>query len=239
MTNNPSFYILDHGNGKNSKYFAGGQYYSRERKKCPRCNAFLELHRDNLQVDIQLNHLGRLGFAPFLWNSHSLTIIREDVLNVWKDSGVTGFELGNVSIKSWYENESKLLPFNIPVYKLVIPINKVKLLEPPVNGDPCPICGYQKYKFPQEGIRLSRGLQIQNENWNGSDVIGIDRYGYILYTEKVVIATLKAGFGDYLPFVKADKFLTWKEYNYQKWKPKEYAQYIEGFLIRNLKDIDK
>ena len=187
---------------KNVNYFATVQCDTTtwSTQKCPQCKTTLKQDWDNTDIDLKLYHLGR-GFKPYLWNPFSLHLFREDVIKSWNLSGISGYELGNVTITGWYENSQKPLPENIPVYKSVISTSSVSLTQPPPQGEPCPICGFQRYAFPKVGSRLAAGIQVQMDTWNGNDIIAAAQYNFLLCTEKVVLSTLKAGFGDYIGFV--------------------------------------
>jgi hypothetical protein len=233
------FYIPQFWSGKNIKLYAGGQFCLQNIRRCPACKVVIDYDEEKFQSEIELNYLGKLGFSPILWNSESLTIIRGDIANIWKSSGITGFEFGKVIIIGWFENKSKPLPENIPIYQKIIPSSKIKLIEPPMDGDPCPVCGFQRYKFPKIGTKLNNGIHIDLDSWDGSDINGLDRYNLLFCTEKVVRISIDSGISSFLSFIRADKYLTWQEFNYRKWKPKQYERYIEEFMIRKMEDLDK
>lgn len=223
---------------KNIKYFAGGQCMKTEPPQtCPNCKLNRTRDWNSSHVDLELSYLGR-GFEAYLWNSHGLYLLREDVIESWKSAGISGYKLGEVFISGWYENQQRPLPKNIPDYKSVIPTSSVRLSQPPPTGEPCPVCGLQSNAFPKVTTKLTAGIKMLMENWNGNDIVSAGRTGFILCTEKVVLSTLKAGFGNHIGFVRSEKFLTWDEFDIHKRSPQEYEKYKQGFIISQMKDLN-
>jgi len=225
--------------GKNYKLIAGGQTISKSIVRCSSCNSIIEENDGSIDISIWLDYLGKLGFSPFLWNSGLYTILRQDVVDVWKKAEITGYETGKVSIYGWYNQKNKSLPPEIPAYYHINPTSRVTLSEPKTLNNPCSICGFQEYDFPKLKNHLQNGLQVDLQSWNSSDINYVDRYKFVICSEKVVRATLEAKLGKYLPFVQMEKYCTWEEFNIQKWKPKDYDKYYEGFLIRKIEDLEK
>ena len=197
---------------------------------------FLE-EREQHVSNVAINHLGRLGFQVFLWNSYSLPIFKKKLIEKWQGAGITGYITEPVNIIGWHNAPEKPLPLNIPEYGRIIPTSWIKLIQPPPITSPCPICGCIRYDFPKTGSHLPNGIQIEPDSWDGSDILGVKGYNFIFCTKKVLHATLEAHYGKFIAFVKAEDWNRWEQFDIRKWKPKEHEKYVEEFLIRKIDDL--
>jgi len=189
------------------------------------------------EIEIGLNHLGRRGFAEYLWNSHSLPILRQDLIERWQDASLTGFELKPVRIVEWYQKPRKPLPENIPVYYRLVTKNRVRLIEPPPLGSPCQECGFIQYAFPKLGTYLPNGLRVDTASWDGSDFFGLAHYVFVFCTRRVAEVTLRAGFNRHITFVRLQDWSRWGDFNVRGWTSEAYEQHVESFLIRRVEDL--
>jgi hypothetical protein len=233
------FFVTMFDSVKNYKLIAGGQSIEDNFSYCPRCKSRIDNRLTKKDLSIKLDHLGRLSFSPFLWNSGLHTIISDNVIDIWKKERVNGYEIGKVHISGWYSETQKPLPKEIPTYHNVVSTSFVQLLEPIKISSGCQLCGFQEYNFPKLKTYLPNGIQIDIDSWNGSDINTIYGYFLMICSEKVVQATLNAGYGKFLPFIRLDKYCTWEEFDIRKWKPNDYEKYYEGFLIRRIEDLEK
>ena len=220
------------------RLYAGGQWVNNTRERCPACGAFLEA-TEPPEIEIQLNHLGRRGFVEYLWNSHTAPIFRADLIALWQEAGLTGFQLKPVRITGWYEHPRKPLPENIPTYYWLTTTSKARLTEPPPVEGPCPVCGSIEYAFPKISTHLPNGLRIDPASWDGADFFGLVGYEFIFCTRRVAEITLKAGYNRHLAFVRVEDYLRWPKFNVREWTPKAHREYVERFLMRRVEDLDK
>ncbi len=228
-------YILNNISGSNRSLFAGGQWVNDSTQRCPSCGAF-DVRSEPSEIQIALNHVGRQGFVEYLWNSHSLPIFRQDLIDLWQERGLTGFGLKPVRIVGWYDQPRRSLPANIPSYHRVVATSFVRLIEPaPVTS--CHACGFVSYGFPKVGTHLSSGLRIDPESWNGTDLSGLMGYVFLFCTRRTAAVTLDAGFSKHISFVRTQDWGTWEQLDVRKWTPEAYRQYREGFLIRRSSDL--
>src|SRR6266498_291744 len=153
------------------RLYAGGQWVNDSRSKCSGCDVFDESSEPKV-IQIALNHLGRRGFVEQVWNSHSLPIIREDLIDLWQQNHLTGLDTKPVSIVGWFEGHRRLLPRSIPNYFRLITTSKVRLITPKPRGSPCRRCGFVEYDFPKTGTHLRNGIQIDQASWDEADFCG-------------------------------------------------------------------
>lgn len=225
-------FVIDMANGPSRQLFAGGQYQGAY-KVCPFCGVS---QRSSLH-EIKLDHIGKLGFAVHLWNSHSLPIFRKELIDLWQEKGFSGYYTEAVNIIEGKENRERFKQSDLPEYRLLKPISMVRLLTPvPVKG-PCSVCGFVQYDFPETGSQLEYGIDIQPASWDGSDVNGVKFYNLVICTRIVAETTLEAGFGKFISFVRIENWQKWENYDVEKWSPKEYEKYVNSFLIRTREDL--
>lgn len=225
-------YVFETTSASDSRLYAGGQWVNDKQQRCSSCGFFIHSSEQS-EIEIALNHLGRHGFAEYLWNSHSLPIFREDLVELWQSQCLTGFQLKPVRIVGWYGSPSKPLPQVIPRYFWLTPTSQVCLIDPAPLGGPCMTCGSLKYGFPRLGNHLLRGLVIDPQSWDGADFFGLRNYVFLFCTRRVAEITLGAGYSRHIAFVRATDYQRWEDFNTAKWRTsKAYAEYIENFLIR-------
>lgn len=230
---NTQFYVIETNYASDIRFFAGGQVVNDSFRRCAECNAILPLERTGL-IKISLDHKGRSGFTEYLWNS-SLLILREDVVQLWTNNGITGFTVYPVEIIDQKRSPRRMLQENILTYKYVKPVSYVKLIEPPQVSSKCGTCGFIKYGFPKTDIYLPNGIQIDKKSWDGSDIFGLLGYGLLFCSERVLDITLPLLY-KHIAFVRDSKWSTWEPVDVSKWTPASYNGYIESFLIRKPED---
>lgn len=230
------FFVLDTVYASDIRYFAGGQVMFEDEKRCPQCNSILP--NMNETIKIALNHIGKQGFAEFLWNSHSYPIFRDDLIDEWFSSGLTGFTTKPVEIIGWFEKSKKPLPENIPSYKQIITTSNVELIEPEPIGKKCSRCGFIKYAFPKLGNHLPEGLRIKIDTWNGNDLFGLQGYQYTFCSSRVLEVTLQKKY-KHISFINTANWNKWKSYDARIWTPDTHKAYVDEYLIRNYKDLEK
>ena len=226
-----NLYVLDHG--CSHRLYAGGQRVNYNKQRCPVCNVFPET-LEPPEIEIALNHLGRHRFAEHLWHHN---IFREDLTELWRNTGLTGFRTKPVHIVGWYEKPEKPLPEGMPTYYELVTTSKVRLIEPPPRGAPCPRCGFIEYDFPKLGIYLANGMRVDPTSWDGSDFFGLAHYEFILCSYRAAAVTLEAGYNKHIAFVRAEDWARWGDFDYRKWTPKAYGQHMESFLIRRVENL--
>jgi len=233
----PQFYVLDTIQACDSRLYAGGQWVNDTRTRCPTCGVFSRATEPD-EIEIGLDHLGRHGFAEYLWNSHTLPIFRRDLIDLWRGQGFTGFALKPVRIVGWSRRSRKPLPADIPDYYRVVVTSRIRLLEPPPAGVPCPSCGFVKYSFPKIGNHLPQGIAIDVESWDGSDLFGPAQYVFVFCTRRVADATLQAGYNRHIVFVRTGDYSRWEDFDIrQGWTPEKHQRHVESFLIRRIEDL--
>jgi len=231
------FYVLDTIEANDLRLFAGGQWVNDTRERCPACGAFRD-DTEPPEIQIALNHIGRRGFAEFLWNSHGLPLFRQDLVDCWREARLTGFELRPVHIIGWYDSPRRSLAPVIPAYWRLIPVSKVQLSEPPPVEGQCSVCGFVKYAFPELGSHLPHGIRIDRQTWDGSDFCGIAGYGAFLFcSRRAAEVSLGTGPSRHIAFVSEGDYRRWDEFNIREWTTKTYQEYVEDFLIRKVKDL--
>ena len=230
------FYVLDKTYASDHRLYAGGQMVNDTSQRCHACNVFTETSEPP-QIEIALNHLGRQGFAEYLWNSHSLPLFRQDLIERWRGAGLTGFELKPVHIVGWYDRRKKPLPKNIPTYYRLVTTSKVQLIESSPLGNPCPECGFTQYAFPKLGTYLPNGISVDLGGWDGSDFFGPAHYVFVFCTRRAAAITLEAGYNKHIAFVRAEDWSRWGDFNVREWTPKAHEQHVESFLIRRIEDL--
>lgn len=230
------FYVVDTLHACAHRLYAGGQCVNIRRQRCPVCGVFTETSEPP-EIEIGLNHLGRRGFVEHLWNSHSLPIFRQDLIDLWQGAGLTGFELKPVHIVGWYEKPKKPLPEDISTYYRLVTTSRVRLTEPPPLGDPCPGCGFIQYAFPKLGTHLPNGMSIDPVSWDGSDFFGLVHHALIFCTRRAAATTLEAGYNKHVAFVRVQDWSRWEEFDFREWTPEAHWQHVQSFLIRQAKDL--
>lgn len=230
------FYMLDKTHASDLRLYAGGQWVNYTRERCPVCKVFPESAEPS-EIEIALDHLGRRGFVEYLWNSHSAPIFHQDLINLWRNAGLTGFGVKPVRIVGWHEKPRKPLPTNIPTYYWLTTKSKSRLSEPPPSSDPCPVCGYIEYAFPKVGTHLPNGLRMDPTSWDGSDFFGLAQYAFVFCTRRVAEITLKAGYNQHIAFVRLEDFGRWDDFDVRKWTPRAHREHVESFLIRRPEDL--
>ena len=231
------FYVLDRIHACDLRLFAGGQWVNQELPgRCPECG-WLGERSLSPTFDIALNHLGRHGFAEYLWNSHSLPIFREDLIELWQRERFTGMGVEPVRITGWYERPRKALPASIPAYYRLATDCKARLVEPPPVGGPCRACGCIAYAFPKIGARLPNGLGVDLASWVGADLFGLTGYGFVFCTRRVAEATLREGYSKHIAFARAGDYCRWDEFSFSRWTSEAYRRHVGSFLIRRAEDL--
>lgn len=94
----PELYLLNTADGPNRKLFAGGQYQDTY-KICPLYGVSQRGEITSGLHEIKLDHVGKLGFAVKLWNSHSLPIFRKELIDLWQEKGFSGYFSEPVNIE--------------------------------------------------------------------------------------------------------------------------------------------
>jgi hypothetical protein len=230
------FYMLDIVLTSDYRLFAGGQWINDTRKPCNSCGVLDEVLEPS-NIEIALNHTGRRGFVEHLWNSHSLHIFRQDLINVWVNNGLAGFEVKPVSIVGWFGKSTRELPQPIPSYARLVTRSKVRLLEPPPRSATCPECGFTEYAFPKIGVHLPNGIRLDDTSWDGSDIFGVKNYEFVFFSRRAADLTLRSGLSQAISFVRLENWGRWQEFDIHKWNGKEYKKYLSGFLIRKPEDL--
>jgi hypothetical protein len=233
-----SLYILLSGFGMDTRFYAGGFKSLETIRKCEGCGCTIENQISETGTRIELHHLGRLGFGPILW-SWGL-ILREDIAHHFTNSGLTGFELGKVTISGWYGDPKKPLPEITPNYQEIVVKSRVTLNEPPKIGSACSKCGAQQYGFPKgANEKLDQGVIVDLSSWDGSDLTAIEGYTIKFFSEKAVRVALEAGLGKFSRFVQVEKYRTWENFDLRKWELKDYRKYQDSFMIKTIKDLNQ
>jgi hypothetical protein len=228
------FYVLDTTDAAAYRLYAGGQCVNCTLQRCRPCGVLTETPEPP-EIEIALNHLGRQGFTEHLWGFYPM--FRQDLIELWRNTGLTGFETRPVHIVGWHESPRKPLPTKIPTYHRLITTSRVRLTEPKVMKGPCPVCGFIEYKFPKTGTHLRNGLRADPSSWDGSDFFGLLHYDFVFCTRRVAEVTLKARHNRHIAFVRMENWERWDEFDVRKWTPKAYQEHIESFLIRKLEDL--
>jgi len=216
------------------RLYAGGQCMNCTRQRCSACGVLTETS-EPAEIEIALNHLGRQGFTEHLWGLYPM--FREDLMELWRSAGLTGFQVKPIRIVGWYDSPRKPRPTKIPTYYRLITTSRVQLVEPKVIKGPCPTCGFIEYKFPKTGTHLRNGLRADPSSWDGSDFFGLLHYDFIFCTRRVAEVTLEAGYNRHIAFVRLEDWERWEEFDVKKWTPKAYQEHIESFLIRRPEDL--
>ncbi len=228
------FYVLDIDYASDYRLYAGGQCVNDIGQRCSACNVLIETSEPPI-IEIALSHLGRLGFTERLWNLRP--IFCQDLIELWQDAGLTGFELKPVYIVGWYKKPRKALPEKIPTYYRLTATSKVRLVEPKVLKGPCPVCGFIEYKFPETSLHLRHGLRIDPTSWDGSDFFSLVHYGFIFCTRRVAEVTLRAGYNRRIAFVRLENWSRWEDFDAKKWTPQAHREHVESFLVRRPEDL--
>jgi len=229
------FYVMELIYNRNHNTIAGGIWVNPPSydNKCPVCGKAVLEWPD--EIEIELERVGRAGFVEVLYNG-PLAIFRQDVIDLWQSSGFTGFTTRPVRITGWRKGkgrEKRPFPSEIPQYRQLVMTSEVALKQPPLLYR-CPACGYTQYDFDQK-----TGLYVDISTWDGSDIFGIGRPAIPLCTREVAEVTLRAGFGKSIPFVRAEKWDTWEDYNVQNWGDDldGYRKMREQYIIRRVEDL--
>lgn len=230
------FYVLDDIDASDYRSHAGGQWMNDTRERCLSCSVFSEASEPR-EIEIALNHLGRCGFTEHLWNSHSLPIFRQDLIELWRSRGLTGFGVKPVRIVGWYNKPRKPLPEDIPTYYRLTTTSKARLSTPAPLGGPCPNCDFVKYAFAEVGTHLPNGLAVDPTSWDGADFFGLAQYEFVFCTWRAAEITLEARYNRHIAFVRVEDYGRWEEVDVRKWTPRAYHEHIESFLIRRAQDL--
>jgi len=229
------FYVMELIYNRNHNTIAGGIWVNPPSydNKCPVCGKAVLEWPD--EIEIELERVGRAGFVEVLYNG-PLAIFRQDVIDLWQSSGFTGFTTRSVRITGWRKGkgrEKRPFPAEIPQYRQLVVTSKVALKQPPLLYR-CPACGHKKYDFDRK-----TGLHVDVSTWDGSSIFGTDGSTHILCVREVAEVTLRAGLGKSIPFVRADMYGTWENYNAQKWKHSvgAYNRMLEQYIIRRVEDL--
>ena len=173
------FYVLDTIYASNIRFFAGGQIISESEARCPVCHSLIS-SSGTKTIKVALNHLGKQGFAEYLWNSHSLPLFRADLINLWQGAGLSGFRTEPVEIIGWFGSGNQPSLESIPNYYSLITTSYVQLVEP-LPEDECKQCGFIRYSFTRIGNHLPNGLRINLRTWDGADFFGLIGYPFLLF----------------------------------------------------------
>lgn len=231
------FFVLDTIHASDHRFYAGGQVINNPAQLCSTCGAPIET-LECKEVEVALSHIGRRGFVEYLWNSHSLAIFREELIEIWQSSGLTGFDVQSVRIITQHVKPTKSLPDSIPAYYRLVTCSKVQLKNPPPLGSSCIECGFVQYAFPKLGTHLQGNIEIVQTSWDGADFFGLLYYpGFTFCTKEAAEVTLQAGYNKHIAFIRLREWRTWENFDFQKWSPQEYRQYIDNFLIRRPEEL--
>jgi len=131
----------------------------------------------NLRLILPTSHIG-----DFIWTIYSECIVSDRVLNLFKDSGFSGFEARTseiVRVRRLPKNERDTIP---RIWELVTtgtagdasPESGIRLLYR------CPVCDYTRYSSFQEGII------VDAQQWDGTDFFTVKGYpSFTLIAERV------------------------------------------------------
>lgn len=218
-----------------TRLYAGGQAVNVDLAQCEHCGRKY-WHVPDV-VEVQLDHLGKRGFVEYLWNSNLQPIFREDLFELWERHGLTGLGRKPVTIAAWYGKPNKPLPPSIPKYHVLTPQSTVRLNRPSLKRATCPVCGIGDYDFPLFKP-LASGIEIDEASWDGSDFFGLAGYRHLYCSRRAAEVTLASGLNRHFVFIKPEDYLRWEDFDIRKgWTAKAHDQYVEGFLIRNIKDL--
>lgn len=233
-----SFFILLAGFGMDTRFYAGGFKSQETIRRCEVCGSRIENQISETGTKIEIHHLGRLGFGPILWDWG--LILRDDIAQHFTNSGLTGFDLGKVTISGWYGDLNKPLPEITPSYHEIVVKSRITLKEPPKVGSACLKCGAQKYDFPKGASdKLEHGVIVDTASWDGSDLTVLEGYTLMFFSEKAVRVALEAGLGKFSRFVNVERYRTWENFDIRRWEPKVYQNYQDSYMIKNIKDLFK
>ena len=98
----------------------------------------------------------------------------------------------------------------------------------------CSVCGYTQYDFDRK-----TGLYVDVSTWDGSSIFGIYGSKRLLCIREVAEVTLRAGFGKSIPFVRAEEYGTWGDYDVRNWGDdlNGYRKMREQYIIRRVEDL--
>jgi len=131
----------------------------------------------NLQLVLQTSHL-----SDFVWTWMRECVIPNPVLQLFKDTALTGFEPLPAKIEKMRTSGTKASVQIPEAWELVVtgkggdahPDSGIRLLYA------CPVCGYTRYSSFKEGII------VDEEQWDGSDFFKVNGYpNFIMITERV------------------------------------------------------
>jgi len=229
------FYVMELISNRNQFTIAGGIWanppsYDNE---CPVCRKAVLEWPD--EIEIELRRVGRGGFVEVL-PAGPLHIFRQDVIDLWRSASFTGFTTRPVRFKRFVKGKREKeypLPVNIPQYHELVLTSRVALEQPPLTFR-CPVCGYTQYDFDQK-----TGLHVDVSTWDGSSIFGTDGTTHILCVREVAEVTLRAGLGRSIPFVRAEEYETWGDYDVRKWGHDldGYRKMRERYIIRRVEDL--
>jgi hypothetical protein len=227
------FYVMDLVHNRDEFTIAGGIWANPPSydNKCSICGKPVLEWPD--EIEIELERVGRAGFVEVLavW---PVDIFRQDVINLWRSAGFSGFTTRPVRIVGFVKRKPKrALPAEIPQYWQLVVTSKVALKKRPLVIR-CPACGYTQYDSSQK-----IGLHVDVSTWDGSDIFGADGTAHILCVREVAEVTLRAGLGKSIPFVRAEESGTWEDYNVRNWGDDVdgYRKMREQYIIRRVEDL--
>jgi hypothetical protein len=227
------FYEMELVLNRNEFTIAGGIWVNPPSydNECPVCGKPVLEWPD--EIEIELKRVGGAGFVEVL-PAGPLAIFRQDVIDLWRSAGFTGFTTRPVRILGFVKGKRRrALPAEIPQYQQLVPISKVALKKRPLVIR-CPACGYTEYDSRQK-----TGLHVDVSTWDGSSIFGTDGTAHILCVREVAEVTLQAGLGKSIPFVRAEEWNTWEDYNVRNWGDDidRYWKMREQYIIRRVEDL--
>ncbi len=229
------FYILWSTVVDETHLMASGRVTDWSGHPCPACNRFIEEQHDAYHAVI--DHLGRRGFVDVLHVADIWLVLRQDLVDLWRAHGLTGFSATPVHVTGWSKRTKKPFPTEVPEYYWVQATSFVRLLEPPLAESPCPVCHRAEYAFPKDLAPLPHGTAIDEASWDGSDFFGVFGYSLLICTREVAELTLRAGYNKHLAFMRLEEFATREIYDSARWTHEEYANYYESFYKRRVEDL--
>ena len=231
-----NFYVIDTVHAADKRLFAGGQVLNDNFGKCAKCGSRRLPEQGSFLVS--LDHLGRRGFVEHLWNSDGLPVFREDLFALWKSHGLSGYDRWPVTITSSHMKTGRGSPISAPNYYVLVAAATVILTMPPRREPPCDECGAATYAFPPVGSHLPHGIQIDESSWDGSDFFSVAGYNFLFCSRRAAEVTLMNSPGRHITFIRHENYRRWEDFDVRKgWTAKAYEQHVEGFLIRDIKDL--
>lgn len=145
------------------------------------CPKYGEAHRvSNLEYDELLIQLPSANVKDFVWIWGGDLMITNGVLTIFRDSGLTGFEVRPVTIAKVKRKSDKPIP---KLWEFIVtgdggdadPVSGIRLMYK------CEHCNYMEFHSYQDN-----GIVVDPKNWDGSDFFTVVGYPkFILVSEKV------------------------------------------------------